>query len=57
MPLASRRAVAHRSPRGKANLSPIDWECVEYIAFEGDWKLKLAKELSVAGFAVDLDKA
>lgn len=36
---------------------PSDWEGVEYIDFDGEWKLKLGKELIAAGFHIDLGKA
>ncbi len=35
---------------------PSDFEGVLYIPYEGDWKMKLAKELQAAGLAVDWNK-
>jgi predicted nucleotide-binding protein len=36
---------------------PTDYHGVEYLPLSGDWKLRLAKELRVAGLPVDMNKA
>jgi predicted nucleotide-binding protein len=36
---------------------PSDYEGVVYIPYVADWKMKLAKELQAAGFAIDWNKA
>ena len=37
--------------------SPSDIDGVGYLKMTEDWKLQLAKELKVAGFDIDLNKA